>query len=97
MINKNHIEMIEKSPPEFEGVIVTTKDTTQKKRRPHVRKEAVYPSQELANLMQTPPTKKFKAISKFASITKNTSTKGDLRSSLPVGLRDASYFDNQDQ
>lgn len=89
--------MIEKGSDEEEEVIITTKDTSQKKRHV-IRKEAVYPTSEFFGLMQTPPAKKFRPVNlgnTLESIKK--APKNSLISSLPVCLREASYFDGQDQ
>ena len=96
-VNKVHekVEMVhKKSLDEEDDVIITTKDSSQKKML--IRKEAVYPSKELNHLMETPPLKKFRAVSKF-SATVGKASKNTLISSLPIGLREVSYFDNIDQ
>lgn len=89
--------MVDKNPlDEYdEELVITTKDSSQKKQV--IRKEAVYPSKELTHLMTTPPTKKFKGVSKIGNFLAPSQEKNSLRSSLPAGLRDTSYFDNQDQ
>lgn len=89
--------MVDKNPldEDDEEQVITTKDTSQKKQV--IRKEAVYPSKELTNLMQTPPAKKFKGVNRIANFTGVKPEKNCLRSSLPVGLRETSYFDSQEQ
>lgn len=95
---KKEIELINKySPDDEEEVIITTKDTSHKKVS-GMRGEVVYPSNEFMGLMQTPPTKKFKALNKVSHMsTLKPPAKNGIRSSLPAWLRETSYFDNQDQ
>ena len=89
------IEIInKKSYDDEDDVIITTKPSSQKKVF-DVRKEAEYPSEEFGDLVES-PEKNYKADSKFSETVGKVS-KNTLISSLPVGLRETSYFDNIDQ
>lgn len=81
---RREIELVNKNYSDDEEVIITTKDTSHKKVSV-VRGEAVYPSSEFLGLMQTPPTKKFKALNKVGHLsTLKPPPKNSIRSSLPV-------------
>ena len=85
------------NPLEAEDIVVTTKDTSQKKSN-KIQQETEYPSDEFMGMMASPPVKKYKN-SKIASLNKlkPKEKENSLRSSLPNYLRDNSYFDGQDQ
>ncbi len=98
VVNKLHeaIEMVNKrSLDDDDDVIITTKHSSNKKKIA-IRKEAEYPTPDLEAMMQSPEVKKFGETSKFSK-TVGKASKNTLISSLPVGLRETSYFDNTDQ
>lgn len=96
----NEIEMIDKNPLDDDEEVVVTTHNTSNKKKPDMREEIEYPTGDFFKNMQTPPTKKYRSrankvawsVGKFEAPKHNT-----LRSSLPVCLRETSYFDNEDQ
>lgn len=94
IVNKpvNKIEMVNKKSLDDEDDVIITSNSSNKKHL-EIRQEAEYPSKDLGTLVESPQMKKFRAVSKMSgTVGKNT-----LISSLPVGLRETSYFDNIDQ
>ncbi|CAI2375856.1 unnamed protein product [Moneuplotes crassus] len=95
--NKNNlreeIEMVNKTSLEEDDSVIVTPNNDSTKKHLASRKVLDYSSKDLSDCMESPKQSKLKSVSgTVGKVSKNT-----LFSSLPLGLRDTSYFDNIDQ
>ncbi|CAI2369926.1 unnamed protein product [Moneuplotes crassus] len=95
-ILREEIEIVNKSSLEDDDNVIITTNNTSNKKPLAIRKEAEYPSNDLSELMDSPQIKKFKPITKLTETARKV-PKNTLISSLPLGLRETSYFENIDQ